>query len=376
MKVHESDARRIFADRGLPVPPSRVATTPDEAAAAAAEFDGLVVVKALVLAGGRGKAGGVKLADGPESAREAAEAILGIEIRGERVRRVLVAPAVDIDREIYLGVTIDRERQSAVVMASASGGIDIEEIAAATPEAIQRIEFDVARGVEAWQARGVGFALGLGGRQVLSFVRILDGLVRVFVECDASLAEVNPLVVSPDGKLWAIDAKLNIDDNALGRRPELEQLRDAEAEEPAEARARDAGISYIKLDGDIGCMVNGAGLAMATMDVVKHYGGEPANFLDVGGGAGAERVSAAFAIILDDPNVRAVFVNIFGGITRADEVARGVLAARESMPRAVPLVVRLMGTNEAEGLRLLADAGIQAERSMDAAARLAVEAVR
>ncbi|MDE2990818.1 MAG: ADP-forming succinate--CoA ligase subunit beta [Chloroflexota bacterium] len=376
MKVHESDARQIFADRGLPVPPSRVATTPNEAAAAAAEFGGLVVVKALVLAGGRGKAGGVKLADGAEAARDAAQQILGLDIRGEGVRRVLVAPAVDIDREIYLGVTIDRERQSAVVMASAAGGIDIEEVAAATPEAIQRIEFDVARGVEAWQARAVGFALGLGGRQVLSFIRILDGLVRVFMECDASLAEVNPLVVSPDGTLWAIDAKLNIDDNALGRRPELEQLRDADAEEPAEARARDAGISYIKLDGDIGCMVNGAGLAMATMDVVKHYGGEPANFLDVGGGAGADRVSAAFAIILDDPNVRAVFVNIFGGITRADEVARGVLAARESMPRAVPLVVRLMGTNEAEGLRLLADAGIQAERSMDAAARLAVEAVQ
>ena len=376
MNVHESDARRIFADRGLPVPPSRVATTPDEAAAAAAEFEGLVVVKALVLAGGRGKAGGVKLADGAEAARDAARQILGLEIRGERVRRVLVAPAVDIEREIYLGVTIDRERQSAVVMASAAGGIEIEEVAAATPEAIERIEFDVARGVDAWQARAVGFALGLGGRQVLAFVGILNGLVRVFVKCDASLAEVNPLVVSPDGKLWAIDAKLNIDDNALDRRPSLEQLRDADAEEPAEARARAAGISYIKLDGDIGCMVNGAGLAMATMDVVKHYGGEPANFLDVGGGAGADRVSAALSIILDDPNVRAVFVNIFGGITRADDVARGVLEARESMPRAVPLVVRLMGTNETEGLRLLADAGIQAERSMDAAARLAVEAVR
>ena len=376
MKVHESDARRIFADRGLPVPPSRVATRPDEAAAAATEFGGLVVVKALVLAGGRGKAGGVKLADGPDAAREAASAILGLDIRGERVRRVLVAPAVDIDREIYLGVTIDRERQSAVVMASTAGGIDIEEVAAAMPEAIQRVAFDVARGVDAWQARAVGFALGLGGRQVLEFVGIVNGLVRTFVECDASLAEVNPLVVDPDGKLWAIDAKLNLDDNALGRRPELERLRDADAEEPAEARARAAGISYIKLTGAIGCMVNGAGLAMATMDVVKHYGGEPANFLDVGGGAGADRVSAALSIILDDPNVRAVFVNIFGGITRADDVARGVLEARERMPRAVPLVVRLMGTNEAEGLRLLADAGIQAERSMDAAARLAVEAVR
>ena len=361
---------------GFPVPPSRVAATPDAAAAAGAEFGGLVVVKALVLAGGRGKAGGVKLADGGEAARDAAEQILGLEIRGERVRRVLVAPAVDIDREIYLGVTIDRERQSAVVMASAAGGIDIEEVAAATPEAIQRIPFDIARGVDAWQARAVGFALGLGGRQVIDFMGIVKGLVRAFVDCDASLAEVNPLVVDPEGKLRAIDAKLNIDDNALGRRPELEQLRDADAEEPAEARARAAGISYIKLDGDIGCMVNGAGLAMATMDVVKHYGGEPANFLDVGGGAGAERVSAALSIILDDPNVRAVFVNIFGGITRADDVAKGVLEARESMPRAVPLVVRLMGTNETKGLRLLADAGIQAERSMDAAARLAVEAVR
>ncbi len=376
MKIHESDARRIFADHGLRVPPSTVATTPDEAAAAAAAFGGLVVVKALVLAGGRGKAGGVKLADGADAARDAAQAILRLEIRGERVRRVLVAPALDIAREIYLGVTIDRERQSAVVMASAAGGMDIEEVAAATPEAIHRIEFDIARGVDAWQARATGFALGLAGRQVVDFVGMVDGLVRVVVDCDASLAEVNPLVVDPEGQLWAIDAKLNIDDNALARRPELEKLRDADAEEPAEARAREAGISYIKLTGGIGCMVNGAGLAMATMDVVKHYGGEPANFLDVGGGAGAERVAAALAIILDDPNVRAVFVNIFGGITRADDVAKGVLEARAGMPRAVPLVVRLMGTNEAEGLRLLGDAGVKAERSMDAAARLVVEAAR
>ena len=376
MKIHESDARRIFADHGLRVPPSTVATTPDEAAAAAAEFGGLVVVKALVLAGGRGKAGGVKLADGAEAARDAAQAILRLEIRGERVQRVLVAPALDIAREIYLGVTIDRERQSAVVMASAAGGMDIEEVAAATPEAIHRIEVDIARGVDAWQARATGFALGLAGRQVVDFVGMVDGLVRVFVDCDASLAEVNPLVVDPEGQLWAIDAKLNIDDNALARRPDLAQLRDSDAEEPAEARAREAGISYIKLTGDIGCMVNGAGLAMATMDVVKHYGGEPANFLDVGGGAGAERVAAALAIILDDPNVRAVFVNIFGGITRADDVAKGVLEARAGMPRAVPLVVRLMGTNEAEGLRLLGDAGVKAERSMDAAARLVVEAAR
>ena len=376
MKIHESDARRIFADHGLRVPPSTVATTPDEAAAAAAEFGGLVVVKALVLAGGRGKAGGVKLADGADAARDAAQAILRLEIRGERVRRVLVAPALDIAREIYLGVTIDRERQSAVVMASAAGGMDIEEVAAATPEVIHHIEFDIARGVDAWQARATGFALGLAGRQVVDFVGMVDGLVRVFVDCDASLAEVNPLVVDPEGQLWAIDAKLNIDDNALARRPDLAQLRDADAEEPAEARAREAGISYIKLTGDIGCMVNGAGLAMATMDVVKHYGGEPANFLDVGGGAGAERVAAALAIILDDPNVRAVFVNIFGGITRADDVAKGVLEARAGMPRAVPLVVRLMGTNEAEGLRLLGDAGVKAERSMDAAARLVVEAAR
>ena len=376
MKIHESDARRIFADHGLRVPPSTVATTPDEAAAAAAKFGGLVVVKALVLAGGRGKAGGVKLADGAEAARDAAQAILRLEIRGERVQRVLVAPALDIAREIYLGVTIDRERQSAVVMASAAGGMDIEEVAAATPEVIHHIEFDIARGVDAWQARATGFALGLAGRQVVDFVGMVDGLVRVFVDCDASLAEVNPLVVDPEGQLWAIDAKLNIDDNALARRPDLAQLRDADAEEPAEARAREAGISYIKLTGDIGCMVNGAGLAMATMDVVKHYGGEPANFLDVGGGAGAERVAAALAIILDDPNVRAVFVNIFGGITRADDVAKGVLEARAGMPRAVPLVVRLMGTNEAEGLRLLDDAGVKAERSMDAAARLAVEAAR
>jgi succinyl-CoA synthetase beta subunit len=375
MKVHEADARRIFAECGLRVPPSTIAATASEAAAAAAAFNCPVVVKALVLAGGRGKAGGVKLADSPEATRKVAQGILDLVIKDEPVRRVLVAPAIDIEREIYLGVTIDRGTQSAVVIASASGGIDIEETSARTPDAIVRVQFDLATGVDAWRARTIGFDLGLNGRQVAMFAETVRSLVDAFLRTDASLAEVNPLVVDTEGGLWAIDAKLNIDDNALYRRPELSSLRDTDAEDPDEARAREAGISYIKLTGDIGCMVNGAGLAMATMDVVKHHGGEPANFLDVGGGASVERVATALDIILGDPNVRAVFVNIFGGITRADDVAKGVLEARASMARIVPLVVRLVGTNEAEGLKLLSDAGVGAERSMDAAARRVVEVV-
>lgn len=375
MKVHEADARHIFSESGLPVPPSRIAATAGDAAAAASAFNCPVVVKALVLAGGRGKAGGVTLADSPEAAREAAHRILQLAIKGEPVRRVLVAPAVNIEREIYLGVTIDRAAQSAVVIASSSGGIDIEETSARTPEAIRHIQFDTATGVDAWQARAIGFDLGLNGRQVTMFAEAVRSLVDAFLRTDASLAEVNPLVVDTEGELWAIDAKLNIDDNALYRRPELASLRDTDAEDPAEARAREAGISYIKLTGDIGCMVNGAGLAMATMDIVKHHGGEPANFLDVGGGASVQQVATALDIIVADPNVRAVFVNIFGGITRADDVARGVLEARASMARGVPLVVRLVGTNETEGLKLLADAGVSAERSMDAAARRVVEVV-
>lgn len=376
MKVHEFDARAIFRQHGLPVPEARLASTGDEASLAAAAFGGPVVIKAQVLAGGRGKAGGVKLAGSPGEAGAAAEQILALNIGGEPVRRVLVAPAVDIAREMYLGVVIDRTAQSLVLMASAEGGMDIEDVAATNPGAILRVHVDPLAGLPDWEARQLGFALGLTGSQVRQFVRVAQGLVGAVVDVDASLAEVNPLVVDADGNLQAIDAKLNIDDNALARQPEVERLRDPHEESEAERRARAAGLSYIKLDGTIGCMVNGAGLAMATMDVIKHYGGEPANFLDVGGGAGVEKITTAFEIILEDPNVRAVLVNIFAGITRADDVAAGVIAARARLTQDLPLVVRVAGTREAEALELLEEAGIGAERSMDSAAAQVVESTR
>ncbi len=374
MKVHEHDARRIFAQHGIPVPPSRVVNSAAAAKEAAAKFGRRVVVKAQVLVGGRGKAGGVKLAATPDQAGAAAADILGMDIRGETVRKVLIAPAVDIEREIYLGTVLDRADGTVRVMASAEGGVEIEEVAATKPESIHSVPADSTAGIDDWQARSLGFDLGLDGSQVRQFAAIARGLVRSFLATDASLAEINPLVVDGEGNLQAIDAKLNLDDSALSRHPDLAALRDPAEESAAEARAREAGLSYVKLDGSIGCMVNGAGLAMATMDVIKHYGGEPANFLDVGGGAGPERIATAFEIILEDSNVRTVFVNIFGGITRADDVARGVLEARPSLPRGMPLVVRLVGTNEDEGLRLLAEAGIDAVRSMDEAAKLAVAA--
>ena len=353
-----------------------MASSADEAAQAAAAFAGPVVVKAQVLAGGRGKAGGVKLANSPEEAGAVAVHILGLEIGGEQVRRVLVAPAVAIARELYLGVVIDRAAQSLVLMASAEGGVEIEEVAVTNPSAIMRVGVDPLAGLPDWEARQLGFELGLTSSQVRQFAGVAQGLIAAFLAADASLAEVNPLVVDEAGDLQAIDAKLNIDDNALARQAEIAQLRDPHEESEAERRARAAGLSYIKLDGTIGCMVNGAGLAMATMDVIKHYGGEPANFLDVGGGAGVEKISTAFEIILEDPNVRAVLVNIFAGITRADDVAAGVIAARARLTQDTPLVVRVAGTREAEALELLEQAGIGAQRSMDTAAAHVVEAAR
>ena len=376
MKVHEHDARAIFQRYGLPVPESRLASSADEAAQAAATFAGPVVVKAQVLAGGRGKAGGVKLANSPEEAGAVAGHILGLEIGGEQVRRVLVAPAVAIARELYLGVVIDRAGQSLVLMASAEGGVEIEEVAVTNPSAIMRVSVDPLAGLPDWEARQLGFELGLTSSQVRQFVGVAQGLIEAFLAVDASLAEVNPLVVDEAGNLQAIDAKLNIDDNALARQAEIAQLRDPHEESEAERRARAAGLSYIKLDGTIGCMVNGAGLAMATMDVIKHYGGEPANFLDVGGGAGVEKITTAFEIILEGPNVRAVLVNIFAGITLADDVAAGVIAARARLTQDIPLVVRVAGTREAEALELLELAGIGAQRSMDTAAAHVVEAAR
>ena len=375
MKVREFEARSVFRRHGLPVPDGVLATCAEAVVEAAETFACEVVVKAQVLAGGRGKAGGVKLAKTPAEAGEVAQDIFQLTIAGEGVSSVLVAPAVDIVREFYLGIVVDRVSQQLLLMASSKGGVDIEEVAVEDPEAIHRVEVSPDEGLPAWQARTLAFQLGLEGDQTTQFVGIASGLINAFIDVDASLAEVNPLVVDVEGNLLAIDAKLTIDENALYRQPEMRSVRQEAEENPAERRAREAGVSYIKLDGSIGCMVNGAGLAMATMDVIKNHGGEPANFLDVGGGAGVERITEAFDIILSDENVKAVLINIFGGITRADDVATGVIEARRSLSRDVPIVVRVAGTREAEAKVLLEQEGLRAEVSMDRAAARVVEAV-
>lgn len=380
MNVHEYQAKEIFARAGLPVPMGEVATTPQEAYDAAKRVGGMVVVKAQVLVGGRGKAGGVKLAKTPDEAREKATAILGMNIKGITVKKVLIAPAVDINREIYLGMVIDRAKKAVVMMSSSAGGVDIEEVAHTTPEKIIRTTIDPSLGLRDFQAKDVAYALGLSGDprngQVKEFIQIAKGLYQAFVDTDASLAEVNPLVVTPEGKLLAIDAKLNLDDSGLFRHPGLEDLRD-EAEESADERdAREAGLNYIELDGNIGCLVNGAGLAMATMDAVKLFGGDPANFLDIGGGARADKVAAALKLILRDPSVKAVLVNIFGGITRVDEVARGIQQALQETGTTVPFVCRLVGTNEEEGRRMLAGANVAWASTLSEAAKLAAQAAR
>jgi len=376
MNLHEYQARAILARHHIPVPPSRVARSPEEAEAAAREIGGEVVIKAQVHAGGRGKAGGVKLANSPVGARETAAQILGMTIKGLDVRQVLVAPAADIRREFYLGFVLDRSEQSVVMMSSAEGGIDIEEVAARTPERILRIHADPVVGFQPYQGRDAAFQLGLTGPHVRQFAQITTKLYNVFTQNDASLVEINPLAEVADGELQALDAKMTIDDSALYRHPELAALRDRSQEDPGEARAGEAGISYIKLDGEIGCMVNGAGLAMATMDTISQYGGRPANFLDIGGGAKQEQVTTALNIILSEPNVRAVLINIFGGITRCDMVARGILAALEGVERRAPMVVRLVGTNEDEGRRILEGANLAAAPSLAEAAETAVRLAR
>ena len=376
MNIHEHQAKDILVKHGLPIPMGEVATTPDEAYAAAQKLGGPVVVKAQVLVGGRGKAGGVKLARTPEEARDKAKAILGMNIKGIIVKKVLIAPAVDIAREIYLGMVIDRSQKAVVMMASAAGGVDIEEVARETPEKIIRLPIDPSLGLRDYQARDVAFDLGLQGPQIKEFTQIAKGLYEAFGETDASLAEVNPLVVTPEGKLLAIDAKMNFDDSALFRQPDLEGLRDEAEESPDERDAREAGLNYIELDGTIGCLVNGAGLAMATMDTVKLYGGEPANFLDIGGGARADKVTAALKLILRDPNVKAVLVNIFGGITRVDEVAKGIQAAFQETGTQVPFVVRLVGTNEDAGREMLKGLNVTWAGTLSEAAEKAAQAAR
>jgi len=358
VNLHEYQSKLRFAEFGIPIPHGKVAHSPQQAYEIAKELNGPVVIKAQVLTGGRGKAGGVRLAQTPEEAERHADAILGMEIKGHKVLKVLVDPASVIQKEIYLGITNDRAARKPVIMASAEGGMDIEEVNRIAPEKIIREHIDPFLGLRDYQVRNLAYGIELPRDLWKPFMKIAQALYRCYAESDATLAEINPLVIDGEGQLLAVDGKVSIDDNALFRHPDLAELRDTSAEPEAETRARAAGLSYIKLDGTIGCMVNGAGLAMATMDMTKLFGGEPANFLDIGGGAKAETVAMALRIILSDPNVKAVLLNIFGGITRCDEVARGILAALAEVKVDLPMVVRLVGTNEDEGRALLEQAHI------------------
>ena len=368
MKLHEYQSKQIFARYGIPIPRGKVATIADEAKQIAKELGSRVVVKSQVLVGGRGKAGGIRLAKNPEEAGEIASQILAMEIKGLPVRKVLVDEAVNIEIEIYLGITNDRGARRPVMMASSAGGVDIEQVAREMPEKIVKIHIDPLLGLRDYQARDIAAGIDLPREHWRDFAQIARGLWQAYTECDATLAEINPLVITDENRLLAVDGKMLIDDNALFRQPTLAELRDIDEEATSEAEARRYGLSFIKLDGNIGCMVNGAGLAMTTMDIIKLFGGSPANFLDIGGGANAEKVAAALRIILADPNVKAILFNIFGGITRGDEVARGILTALNDVNPSVPMVIRLVGTKAEEGRQILSDANmITAETLADAA---------
>lgn len=367
MKLHEYQSKQIFAKYGIPIPKGRVAATAEEAKQIAEELGSRVVIKSQVLVGGRGKAGGIRLAKTSQEAHEVATQILGMEIKGLPVRKVLVDEAANIEKEIYLGITNDRAARKPVMMASAAGGVEIEEVAKVTPEKIIKVHIDPLLGLRDYQARDIAASIDLPRELWRSFGQIAMALWRCYQDNDATLAEINPLVIT-NGRVVALDGKMLIDDNALFRHPDLAEMRDLDVEAASEIEARKYGLTFIKLDGNIGCMVNGAGLAMTTMDIIKLFGGEPANFLDIGGGAQADKVAAAFRIILSDPNVKAVLINIFGGITRCDEVARGILEAMDEVKPKAPLVVRLVGTNAEEGRKLLAEAKtITAETLVDAA---------
>jgi succinyl-CoA synthetase beta subunit len=373
MNIHEYQARDILRRYGVPVPPGEIARTAEQAQALAAGFGGHVVIKAQVHAGGRGKAGGVKLAHSSDEAREHASRILGMHIKGLKVECVLVAPAEDIASEAYVGIIVDRASKRLVFMVSREGGVDIEEVAARNPEAIRKLAVDPRYGLLPFQAYTLATALYDDIRQQRACARILQQLYRAFVENGASLAEINPLVTTPAGEVRALDAKMNIDDNELFRHAEIAALRDTSSEPEAETTARDAGLTFIKLDGNIGAVVNGAGLAMATMDLIKFYGGEPANFLDIGGSSNPEKVVNALRIITSDPAVRVICFNIFGGITRCDDVANGIVEATKRIDIGVPLVIRLTGTNEETALEILGKAGFGATTSMDEVVQKAVE---
>ena len=366
MKIHEYQAKQILARYGVKVPRGDVISNPEEADAVAKSLGGAtVVVKAQIHAGGRGKAGGVKVVHGPEAAVRAAGELLGKTLvthqtgpEGRVVRRVLIEEGLEVARELYLGLVIDRVPGRPVMMASTEGGVEIEEVAASHPEKILKEPVDPAVGFLAFQARKLAFGLGLDSKLVNEAAGFLTNLYRAFEATDASLAEINPFVLTKDGRLLALDAKMNFDDNALYRHPDIKELRDVNEEDPLEVKATNYGLNYIRLDGNVGCMVNGAGLAMSTMDIIQYAGGSPANFLDVGGGANEEQVKRGFEIILGDPNVRAVLINIFGGIMRCDIVANGVVAASRALGIKVPVVVRLEGTNVELGQKILAESGL------------------
>jgi succinyl-CoA synthetase beta subunit len=373
MNIHEYQAREILRAHGIPVPPGEIATTPEEAESIAARYGGAVVVKAQVHAGGRGKAGGVKLADDPADAKAKAEAILGLEIKGLTVEKVLVAPAEDIASEAYLGIVMDRATQRDVIMVSSEGGIDIEEVAASNPDAIHKLAVDPRYGLLPHQAMGLAWALYDDAKLARQASTIIMKLYEAYQAAGATLVEINPLITTPEGEVKAIDAKMNIDDSVLFRVPEVAAMRDTSSEPPAETKARDAGLSYIKLDGEVGCVVNGAGLSMATMDLVKYYGGEPANFLDIGGSSNPDKVVTALEIISADPRVKSILFNIFGGITRCDDVANGIVEAMQRIDIDLPLAIRLTGTNEEEAIEILNQAGFTAMTDMDEVVKAAVE---
>jgi succinyl-CoA synthetase beta subunit len=378
MKLHEYQAKEMLAKYGVPVNEGYVADTPEEAEEIARRIGRPVMIKAQVMMGGRGKAGGVKYSKDVEAARKNAENILGRLLqneqnpKGEVVKRVLVADAADIKKEYYLGATVDRGSKSIIVMGSAEGGVEIEQVAKENPDAIIKVSVDPLTGMLDYQARELAFGMGLSAH-MRDFAKIAKGLVQVLIDHDASLVEINPLALTGEDRIVALDAKMVLDDNAIFRQVWAEEMRDPAEEEESERQAREAGISFVKLDGNIGCMVNGAGLAMATMDTIKEYGGTPANFLDIGGGAREDKVEAALRIILSDPNVKAVLFNIFGGITRCDVVANGIVKVLGQMKPDVPMVVRLVGTNAEEGRRILEAANLPAASTLDEAAQKAVE---
>ena len=373
MNIHEYQAKDILRRYGVPIPPGEVATTPAQAEAIARRLGTAVMVKAQVHAGGRGKAGGVKFCPTPEVAREKATAILGMQIKGLTVEKVLVTEAADIGTEAYVGIIVDRATKKPVFMVSAAGGIDIEEVAATTPEKIHYHPVDPRYGLRSYEALQMGFFLYKDVKQARAAAKIMQQLYKAFVDAGCSLAEINPLVVTPKGDVIAVDAKMVIDDNELDRKPEIAALRDESSEDPSEVQARNANLTFIKLDGNVGCVVNGAGLAMATMDLVKYYGGEPANFLDIGGSSNPEKVVNALRIITADENVKAILFNIFGGITRTDDVANGIVTAMRQIDISVPIVIRLTGTNEEIAVKILADAGFTALTDMDEAVEKAVQ---